>query len=1162
MFKARICGWIGLLPLFMLSLPVQAELRCVANTVDIEPFFSAATAEDKQQVEQAINSSVNLVPFGLSASDWKVHRGDLVVEGNIESNQKLIVLGNLTVKGNISTFSLSNPWVILGNVTATNIVTDSPLLITGSINASGLVFIDSYYDNPSSIKGSINARGIFINDIIAPVVASSTNSEFMVRASDKNDTENVKKALMIINPDAYYWGLINDEDALKEIFKRSNIRMAGNVCNQMKKEALFRPKPSPELVQELQMLDEGNVAAFEGRDIATFDLAIMRTLPRLKGISANLRKQLINSNDEQTIESMARYMPDNEILELTDQQLGYQPVVLGLLDREPLSVEIMTRMSRLPDGVGPLNLALRENLPLDIVMTLAKRDWDMIIQELYKDAWLLPESIIDGYIRSDDSSIRQVGAGGQLTYNQAMQLANDSSNNVVTSLAFKLAEMKHHGQLLRMTPQESDKVAAYLYQKFENDDDLIRVLFLALPDNLQFNFVKRMEKKSPAYFCCRDMQVIHSDAALQRLLTRFNDPEGWSNLAKNQYLSTSMKQKIWQRALSHRKNNPKADSAAYETSADMILSELISHGEVDDQMLLNATALIRLEDWDFLESALVSWDNLPAVVLKELQQNTPRNDIWAKFFLRQENSSRAQVDEALRVYYALDPDALAQLDVLAKQPDRIWWSTLAKSNLTFFKFGALNNRHTPPAVLAAEIDPEWWIVAMNNPRFPVDVLKARLKRDPLLALWHRLRGLFFINSYVKGRYLTHDRQRVASFNNDPLITRAIAVNILLDLYKTSERIIRDAAAITLPTQLLISGDDYVVHRQPQIDFYQRLRSPLKELHLLPGFYHDTLGEENRAQAFEKMQSFISRLYANKSQKFDYQHEDRTGPSADRWRLLSGGPVPLSPVDLAYRFMRKAMKLFGAHSAGLHLGMSTGFDSGSSLDYVYQNQPQGSNAFGRLIDKIYLNSVGWRGIRQRKTHLQILIKQAVADLHAKGLAVRVVDIAAGHGRYVLNALANEPAVSDILLRDYSELNVAQGQAMIAQRGMSGRVRFEQGDAFNPEELSALTPRPTLAIVSGLYELFPENEQVKNSLAGLANAIEPGGILIYTGQPWHPQLEMIAGVLTSHKDGKPWVMRVRSQGEMDSLVRDAGFDKCTQRIDEWGIFTVSMAVRRDN
>lgn len=39
-----------------------------------------------------------------------------------------------------------------------------------------------------------------------------------------------------------------------------------------------------------------------------------------------------------------------------------------------------------------------------------------------------------------------------------------------------------------------------------------------------------------------------------------------------------------------------------------------------------------------------------------------------------------------------------------------------------------------------------------------------------------------------------------------------------------------------------------------------------------------------------------------------------------------------------------------------------------------------------------------------------------------------------------------------------------------------------------------------------------------------------------------------------------MRVRTQGEMDALVREAGFDKCTQLIDEWGIFTVSLAVRR--
>ncbi|XNM78212.1 serine aminopeptidase domain-containing protein [Escherichia coli] len=54
---------------------------------------------------------------------------------------------------------------------------------------------------------------------------------------------------------------------------------------------------------------------------------------------------------------------------------------------------------------------------------------------------------------------------------------------------------------------------------------------------------------------------------------------------------------------------------------------------------------------------------------------------------------------------------------------------------------------------------------------------------------------------------------MASFNNDPLSHGRLPSISCWILYKTSERIVSDAAAITLPTQLLISGDDYVVHRQ-------------------------------------------------------------------------------------------------------------------------------------------------------------------------------------------------------------------------------------------------------------------------------------------------------------------------------------------------------------
>ncbi|RPI44460.1 MAG: hypothetical protein EHM59_12755, partial [Betaproteobacteria bacterium] len=102
-------------------------------------------------------------------------------------------------------------------------------------------------------------------------------------------------------------------------------------------------------------------------------------------------------------------------------------------------------------------------------------------------------------------------------------------------------------------------------------------------------------------------------------------------------------------------------------------------------------------------------------------------------------------------------------------------------------------------------------------------------------------------------------------------------------------------------------------------------------------------------------------------------------------------------------------------------------------------------------------------------------------------------------------------------------------------------------------------PNLVIVSGLYELYADNERVMRSLEAIGRIVEPGGYLVYTGQPWHPQLEMIARTLVNHRDRGPWVMRRRSQAELDELVAAAGFGKLEQWIDDWGMFTVSLAIR---
>ncbi len=77
-------------------------------------------------------------------------------------------------------------------------------------------------------------------------------------------------------------------------------------------------------------------------------------------------------------------------------------------------------------------------------MTLAKRDWDMIIQELYKERGYCLNPLLMAI-----SAVMIPLSSGRCWRTTHLQSGNAvgerSSNNVVTSLAFKLAEMKHHG---------------------------------------------------------------------------------------------------------------------------------------------------------------------------------------------------------------------------------------------------------------------------------------------------------------------------------------------------------------------------------------------------------------------------------------------------------------------------------------------------------------------------------------------------------------------------------------------------------------------------------------------------------------------------------------------------------------------------------------------
>ncbi len=423
---------------------------------------------------------------------------------------------------------------------------------------------------------------------------------------------------------------------------------------------------------------------------------------------------------------------------------------------------------------------------------------------------------------------------------------------------------------------------------------------------------------------------------------------------------------------------------------------------------------------------------------------------------------------------------------------------------------------------------------------------------PFLRLKQRILGPGFVKSYVKAKMLTHDPEQATRYGADPLIFRQIAINILLDLHDTSTRLLADAGAITVPTLILGAGSDWVVSLDAQREFLNGLSSPVKRMHVFPSMYHALFHEKDREQVIGRTREFILERFAQPPTSVSLRDADRYGYTWEEYERLKLRGAPQFLVAKA------AMKAAGRLSNGISLGWRSGFDSGMSLDYVYENHPEGRSRVGKFLDTNYLNSIGWRGIRQRKVNLERALRRLIEETHAAGHRVHVVDIAAGGGRYVLETIrALQSIPASAVLRDYKEENVAAAKKLAGELGLTN-ITVQIGDAFDRASLAGINAKPTIGIVSGLYELFPDNAPVRESLAGLADAIEPGGHLIYTNQPWHPQVEFIARVLLN-REGKPWIMRRRTTAEMDELVRDAGFEKLAMEIDEWGMFTVSIARR---
>ena len=125
------------------------------------------------------------------------------------------------------------------------------------------------------------------------------------------------------------------------------------------------------------------------------------------------------------------------------------------------------------------------------------------------------------------------------------------------------------------------------------------------------------------------------------------------------------------------------------------------------------------------------------------------------------------------------------------------------------------------------------------------------------------------------------------------------------------------------------------------------------------------------------------------------------------------------------------------------------------------------------------------------------------------------------------------------------------------GLTDRVQFIRGSAFERDGLAGLNPRPSTVIELGLYGIYHDDELIRRHYLDLAEIVAPEQI-VFNVQTQNPEIEHIARVWRDHR-GERCVWRLRPL-EIDPRVgRGRGLQPATVRADRHGIYRVVRLIR---
>lgn len=212
-----------------------------------------------------------------------------------------------------------------------------------------------------------------------------------------------------------------------------------------------------------------------------------------------------------------------------------------------------------------------------------------------------------------------------------------------------------------------------------------------------------------------------------------------------------------------------------------------------------------------------------------------------------------------------------------------------------------------------------------------------------------------------------------------------------------------------------------------------------------------------------------------------------------------------------------IRLLARYSEGARLAVEHGPQSGMVFEYAYRNQPQGSGAVARWVDRAFLRLPAWEGVRRDVESTKEILAELVLKRRAHGGTTMVLDVASGTARY-LRELVREHGGEDLVIacHDRNPREVMLGRQLVAGEGLF-RFTFSVGDAT--DDSSYLTSRdPDIVLAIGIFPLLQRDAAVRAVMRLAFNHLAADGCFVCTtvakpaprGMPWETDTPASRGV----------------------------------------------------